>query len=168
MLPESFTLSPLKNARFKPIFSGGHITSDAGLLLLREIDRRCRLTQDIAACLEDSRQAGKVKHELVDLIRQRVYGLACGYEDLNDHDNLRSDLAFQTALSRITPLASKATLGRMEQAVDRQAVVDAHQVLWQRFIDAHEQAPKRIVLDFDATDIGAAWQTRRSILQRLL
>ncbi|MBK8973441.1 MAG: transposase [Hahellaceae bacterium] len=111
MLPESFTFSPLKKRQIQADFSGGHITSDAGLLLLREIDRRCRLTQDVAACLEDSRQAGKVKHELVDLIRQRVYGLACGYEDLNDHDNLRSDLAFQTALNRITPLASKATLG---------------------------------------------------------
>lgn len=153
MLPESFTFSPLKKRQIQADFSGGHITSDAGLLLLREIDRRCRLTQDVAACLEDSRQAGKVKHELVDLIRQRVYGLACGYEDLNDHDNLRSDLAFQTALNRITPLASKATLGRMEQAVDRQAVVAAHRVLWQRFIDAHKKAPKRIVLDFDATDI---------------
>lgn len=153
MLPETFTFTPLKKRQIQADFSGGHITSDAGLLLLREIDRKSRLTERVANCLVDSRQTGKVKHELVDMIRQRVYGIACGYEDLNDHDSLRSDLTFQTALNRLNPLASKATLGRMEQSIDRQTVVSAHQVMWQRFIDSYEQPPKRIVLDFDATDI---------------
>ena len=153
MLPETFTFTPLKKRQIQADFSGGHITSDAGLLLLREIDRKSRLTERVANCLVDSRQTGKVKHELVDMIRQRVYGIACGYEDLNDHDSLRSDLTFQTALNRLNPLASKATLGRMEQGVDRHTVVSAHQVMWQRFIDSYDQPPKRIVLDFDATDI---------------
>jgi hypothetical protein len=149
MLPETFTFTPLKKRQIQADFSGGHITSDAGLLLLREIDRKSRLTERVANCLADFRQTGKVKHELVDMIRQRVYGIACGYEDLNDHDSLRADLAFQTALNRLNPLASKATLGRMEQGIDRQTVVSAHQVMWQRFIDSYDQPPKRIVLDFD-------------------
>ncbi len=154
MLPESFTFTPLQRRIVEASFSGGDITSDAGILLLREIDQQHGLTQQLADHLIDSRQEAKVKHEVIDLLRQRIYSLACGYEDLNDHDDLRHDLAMQTALNRATPLASRATLGRFEQQMDRKAVIDAHRVLWNRFISAHHKAPKRIILDFDATDIA--------------
>jgi hypothetical protein len=100
MLPEIFTCTPLKKRQIQTDFFGGHITSDTGLLLLREIGLKSYLTFTVivANCLADSRQTGKVKHDLVDMIRQRVYGIACGYEDLNDHSSLRPDLTFQTAL----------------------------------------------------------------------
>lgn len=153
MLPESLTFSPVQKRQIIAEFSGGHITSDAGLLLLREIDRKAGLTRKLSSVLPDHRQSAKVQHSLEDVVRQRVYGLACGYEDLNDHDHLRRDITFQTALNRVVPLASKATLGRMEQKIDRQAVVAAHQVLWEHFVAAHKRPPKQIVLDFDATDI---------------
>ncbi|MBK8971070.1 MAG: transposase [Hahellaceae bacterium] len=78
-LPESFTFSLLKKRPIQPDFSSGQITPDAGFLMMREIGHRCQLTQNVAAGLEDSRQESKVKHELVDLLRQRVYGPACGY-----------------------------------------------------------------------------------------
>jgi len=135
------------------MFSGGHITSDAGVLLLREIDTQQGLTQQLCDQLVDQRQNGKIKHEQIDLLRQRIYSIACGYEDLNDHDTLKDDLSFQTALNRVTPLASRSTLGRFEQQADRQSVVNAHRVMWQRFIAAYRKPPKRIILDFDATDI---------------
>jgi len=153
MLPDSFTFAPLKRRLVEAVFSGGHITSDAGVLLLREIDSQQGLTQQLCEQLDDQRQEGKVKHELIDLLRQRIYSIACGYEDLNDHDTLKDDLSFQTALNRVTPLASRSTLGRFEQQADRQSVVKAHRVMWERFIAAYRKPPKRIILDFDATDI---------------
>lgn len=153
MLPESLSFSPLQRRLIQAQFSGGHITSDAGLLLLREIDQKAGISLDLARCLPDERQPGKVQHPMLDMVRQRLYSLACGYEDLNDHDSLREDHAFQTALNRMTPLASKATLGRMEQRVERASVIDAHRAMWERFIASYAKPPKRVILDFDASDI---------------
>jgi hypothetical protein len=87
------------------------------------------------------------------MIRQRVFGVAAGYEDLNDHEALRADQALQTATGEDAILAGKSTLCRMEQRVDRQAVVKAHELLWHHFIEQHEAPPKEIVLDFDGTDV---------------
>src|ERR1700712_3784888 len=78
-------------------FTGGDVSSDGGLLLLREADRRLGLGAALDAVLVDPRNPELVTHRQVDLLRQRVYGLAAGYEDLNDHATLRRDLAFQTA-----------------------------------------------------------------------
>ncbi|WP_020407939.1 IS1380 family transposase, partial [Hahella ganghwensis] len=153
MLPESLSFSPLQRRLIQAQFSGGHITSDAGLLLLREIDQKAGISLDLAHCVPDERQAEKIQHPMLDLMRQRLYSLACGYEDLNDHDSLRDDHAFQTALNRMTPLASKATLGRMEQRVERTAVIEAHRAMWERFVASYAKPPKRVVLDLDASDI---------------
>ena len=154
MLPESFSFSPLQKRQVVAQFSGGHITSDAGLLLLRDIDKRCQLVQKLADCLPEERQRGKIQHDKEDLLRQRIYALACGYEDLNDHDALRLDYALQTALNRVDPLASRATLGRLEQSITRETVINAHRVIWERFIQSHKRPPRRIILDFDATDVA--------------
>ena len=93
----SMTFSRCRRRRVRADFSGGSISSHGGALLLREVDRRLGLTARVARRLGDARQRGKVRHEVLTMLRQRVHGLALGYEDLNDHDSLRDDLVVQTA-----------------------------------------------------------------------
>ena len=95
----------LKSRKVEASFSGGAVTSEGGSLLLRGVDKKLGLLRKLARVLPDSRQGGKVAHELVSLLRQRVYGIALGYEDLNDHDSLRRDPGFQTAVNRDSELA---------------------------------------------------------------
>jgi len=133
-------------------FTGGDVSSDGGLLLLREADRRLGLVAALDKVLVDPRHPVFITHRQVDLLRQRVYGLAQGYEDLNDHATLRHDLVFQTALGRDTELASAPTLCRLEQRVNRKAAVAFHQVLVEKFIASFAEPPTELILDFDATD----------------
>ncbi|MEH6561977.1 MAG: IS1380 family transposase, partial [Marinobacter sp.] len=153
MIPEKLTFTPLSRRQIEADFSGGHITSDAGLLLLREVDKQHRLTQRLASILNDPRSPQLVRHKLETMTRQRVFGVAAGYEDLNDHDALRFDQALQTAMGEDDTLAGKSTLCRMEQRVNRASVVKAHELLWHHFIEQHDEPPKEIVLDFDGTDV---------------
>ncbi len=101
--------------------------------------------------LPDPRDPDLITHRQVDLLRQRVYGIAQGYEDLNDHETLRQDLAWQTALERDSVLASDSTLCRLEQRVDRRAALAFHEVLLEKFIASFQEAPTELILDFDAT-----------------
>ena len=105
----------------------------------------------MASVLEDPRRR-KSCHDLLHLLQQRVYGLALGYEDLNDHQELRNDIAVQTALNRDQPLASSATLSRFENRADRQTAWRIHEVIVEQFIASFKQAPEKLILDFDATD----------------
>src|SRR3954468_2556890 len=133
-------------------FAGGDVSSDGGLLLLREADRRLGLLNALDAALPDPRDPLYITHRQIDLLRQRVYGIAQGYEDLNDHETLRKDLAWQTALERDSTLASDSTLCRLEQRADRKAAVAFHRVLVDNFIASFATAPTELILDFDATD----------------
>jgi hypothetical protein len=133
-------------------FDGGAVTSDAGVLLLRQADRRLGLMKQIGRVIPDPRRQASCTHDLLSLLRQRVYGIALGNEDLNDHDTLRNDLALQTAVDRAEPLASSPTLCRLENGADRESAWAVHEVLVEKFIASFEQAPQEIVLDFDATD----------------
>lgn len=133
-------------------FTGGDITSDGGVVLLRQADRMTGLMAAVNAAIADPRDPDRVTHDQLSLLRQRVYALACGYEDLNDHQDLRHDPAIQTAVARVERLGSASTLCRLEQRVDRAAVVAMHEVLLDRFIASHRHAPKELVLDFDPTD----------------
>jgi len=133
-------------------FSGGHISSDGGVLLLRDIDRNLGLTEKISSLLPDLRDQSKITHSLKSMLRQRVYGIACGYEDCNDHNQLRHDIAFQTASDRVDILASSPTLNRFENIADRSFAFSCHKVMVENFISSHKMAPKELVLDFDATD----------------
>jgi hypothetical protein len=149
-------------------FDGGAVTSDAGALLLRETDRAIGLIDRVAACFRDCRDPRRVVHSLRTLIGQRIIGLALGYEDVNDHDDLRFDPVLALFADRLEPrradcavLGGKSTLNRLEHApraaddryrriaVDGSAVEDLFVDL---FLDAHAKAPKEIVLDLDATD----------------
>lgn len=148
---QSQLLSPLKRRKIEVAFDGGDITSDGGALLLREVDQRIGLTQSIDRVIPDPRRSGACRHSQLELVRQRIYALALGYEDLNDHLALRHDGAVQTAVGRLDPLASASTICRLEQRVERDSAVDLHRVLLEQFISSFKSAPKRLVLDFDAT-----------------
>ena len=114
-----FKFPACRKRRVEAEFSGGDITSNGGVLLLRQADRLSGLTASVARRLIDTRQRGKVEHRFVAMLRQRVYGLALGYEDVNDHAALRHDLALQTAADQEHALASPSTLSRFENAADR-------------------------------------------------
>lgn len=141
-----------KGRKVEAEFSGGNVTSEGGLLLLRQVDRHLGLTSSVASMLDDPRRQASCEHTSLSMLRQRVYGLAAGYEDLNDHDTLRSDLAWQTAVERDKPTASSPTLCRMENRADRAAAWAIHQVLVDQFIASFAEPPTELILDFDATD----------------
>ena len=149
-------MSKLGRRRVEADFNGGRLTSDAGLLLLREVEREMGLVDQINACLPDPRDPAMIEHEQSAMLAQRVYAIAGGYEDLNDHQTMRHDPALQLA-ARVEPeedqpLASPPTLCRLEGRVTRKALAAMQGVLVEQFIAAHPSPPQRIVLDFDATD----------------
>ena len=148
-------------------FDGGKITSDAGALLLGAADRAIGMMARFAACFGDTRRQEYIEHEVVTLVAQRVYGIALGYEDLNDHDELRHDpmmavLAgkLQAKREECAPVAGKSTLNRLE--LSRLQPTRYHKIchnpiaikrlLVDLFLEAHARAPKEIILDLDATD----------------
>jgi hypothetical protein len=158
-------------------FDGGRITSDGGVLLLGEVERRRRIVGRFAACFEDAREPGQVEHSVEELLRQRVFALALGYEDLNDHDELRSDALLAAVVGKSDPtgeqrarerdrgkaLAGKSTLNRLEWGVAGEAFEDRYRRIAVSpeaveaffvdvFLDGHDEPPEEIVLDLDATD----------------
>jgi hypothetical protein len=165
--PELFEFAPVEGRRVVGSFDGGRITSDAGALLLGSADRAIRLTERFAACFTDTRMAELVEHSVSTMVTQRVIGIALGYEDLNDHDELRHDpvlavLAGKLAAHRsdCAPLAGKSTLNRLE--LSRLEATRYHKVshdpaaietlFVDLFLEAHRRAPEQIILDLDATD----------------
>jgi hypothetical protein len=162
-----FGFAPVEGRKVVAAFDGGAISSDGGALLLSAADRAIAMTDRFAACFHDVRCQALVEHEVRTLVAQRVFGIALGYEDLNDHDELRHDpimgvLAGKLAAWRedCAPLAGKSTLNRLE--LSRLEPTRYHRIshnptaikklLVDLFLDAHEQAPNEIVLDLDATD----------------
>ena len=133
-------------------FDGGEITSNGGALLLRQADRYSGLTQAVADALSDPRRRKSCVHDVRSMVRQRIYALALGYEDLNDHATLRGEIGLQTAVEREGALASASTLCRFENRADRGAAWRLHAVLVEQFIASFDTAPKELILDFDATD----------------
>jgi len=134
-------------------FSGGDLSSDGGLLLLRQVDRHLGLSRMAAAAIPDPRDPERIRHGLRDLLAQRLYGLCCGYEDLNDHKTLRDDVLMQTAVGRDAALASAPTFSRLENRATRAQAWALHGVLIEQFIASHEEPPEELVLDIDASDV---------------
>lgn len=149
---ELFEFPSVQRRKVEASFSGGEVSSDGGLLLLAQADRRLGLTAALDRVIPDPRDPIQITHAQIDLIRQRIYGLAMGYEDLNDHGSLRKDLVWQTALERIEALASSPTLCRFENRADRQTALAISELFVEQFIASFSRAPKKLVLDFDATD----------------
>lgn len=134
-------------------FDGGDISTEGGVLLLRQIDRKIGLTKAAAGVLTDARDPARIKHDLRALVAQRVYAQCQGWEDLNDHDTLRHDLAMQTAVGTTEPLASSPTLCRLENRATRAQALALHGVLIDQFIARFKKPPEELVLDIDASDI---------------
>jgi Transposase DDE domain group 1 len=134
-------------------FGGGDLSSDGGLLLLRQVDGHLGLSRAAAAAIPDPRDPERIRHGLRDLLAQRLYGLCCGYEDLNDHKTLRDDVLMQTAVGRDEALASAPTFSRLENRATRAQAWALHGVLVDQFIASHDQAPEELVLDIDASDV---------------
>ena len=145
-------------------FDGGTISSDGGAFLLRQTDKRLNLLPRLAECFLDGRNQKQVEHSVQEMLAQRIYGLALGYEDINDHEQLRTDSVFGILAGRAQleePLAGKSTLNRMELGAGTQdrykkitfwkKAVD--ELMVQLFIEAHPNAPDEIILDVDTTDL---------------
>jgi hypothetical protein len=176
-IPEQLEFQGLGKRRVVADFSGGRVTSDAGGLLLREVAEGARILQEFAECFVDYRAPALIEHSALELIAQRVYGIALGYEDIIDHDDLRHDALLATLVGKTDPtgsdrvrdrdrgyaLAGKSTLNRLELApAGEECEHRYHKIVCQpeevdrffvdTFLNAHKKAPKRMVLDFDATD----------------
>lgn len=167
-LPLAF--STLRRKKILADFNGGHLTSDAGAALLREVDKRIGLIDAITDCIGDPRDPAKITHDLRTLVAQRIFAIAMGYEDLNDHDSppwgpgdLRDDPLLQIVTERgmslapqggneQQPLASASTLCRFENRMDRKTLSKIAEVFVEQFIGSHSSPPEQIILDFDATD----------------
>jgi hypothetical protein len=153
---QGLLFSSLGRQRVQADFAGGTLTSDAGGLLLREVDRRCGLLNALTAALSDPRDPARITHDLRTMLAQRIYGLALGYEDLNDHSTLRQDPLFAVLAERrpdpSQPLASPPTLCRLENRVSRASLQRLARVLVEQFIASFEHPPQELILDFDATD----------------
>lgn len=147
---ELFTL--VGQRRVEVTFAGGDVTSDAGVLLLRQVDRHLGWLANVARRLPDPRALDRCRHSVLHLRRQRVYGLCQGYEDLNDHGTWRHDLALQTACERDVPGASSPTLCRLENRADRTAGLAIHEAFLAQFIASFSAPPEALSLDFDASD----------------
>jgi hypothetical protein len=165
--PDFFGFEPVEGREVVAAFDAGSITSDAGALLLGATDRAIKMMDRFASCFHDVRRAELIEHEVVTLVRQRVFGIALGYEDLNDHDELRHDPLMAVLAGKLearredcAPVAGKSTLNRLELSKlepTRYHKISHNPVAIKRllvdlFLEAHVRAPKQIVLDLDATD----------------
>ena len=139
--------------RIEADFSAGALGSDGGVMLVRQVDRKLGLSASVAAALHDPRDPERITHSLRDLVAQRLYGLCCGYEDLNDHDVLRHDPLMQTAVGRVDELASSPTFSRLETRATRTDVMALNRVLVEQFIAGHRRPPEELILDVDASDV---------------
>jgi len=165
---DSLDFASLGRRKVTAAFDGGAITSNAGALLLRETDRHIGLCRQVSACFKDGRRQDRVEHAVETLLAQRIHGIALGYEDLNDHDELRHDPVLglvsgkaEARRSDCAVLAGKSTLNRLEHAPktdeDRYRKLSVDEDAMKRlfvsvFLKSHATPPKRIILDLDATD----------------
>jgi len=141
-------------------FNGGDLTTDGGLPLLREVDRTSGLIDAFDSAIHDPRCPWLIEHDQRTILAQRIFALAAGYEDLNDHQTLRNDTLMQALTDRHLktgqkeqdPLSSPPTLCRLENRITREDLIRMAQVLADQFIDSHQKPPEQVILDFDATD----------------
>ena len=152
---ERFLFEDLQGKKLEVDFDGGEVSSDASVLFLREVERRMRLLDRVAQVLHDRRHSGYTRHSLLDMLKQRVFQIACGYEDANDADTLRQDPALKMACERLPddePLAGRPTLSRLENAVSRTDLYRIADVLAEAFIESYRTPPVAILPDIDDTE----------------
>src|SRR3954454_19835394 len=147
-------LSPVAGKAVVAKFDGGLLSSDAGVLALREVEKRLRVADRLAACIKDPRAPDQITHALADIIRFRLLMIAAGYEDGNDALDLRRDPAFKMALDRAPSdraLCSQPTLSRLENRPDVRSLLRMGRAMVDLYCASFRQVPKRIVLDIDDT-----------------
>ena len=147
-------LSPVQGKAIIARFDGGRLSSEGGLLALREVERRLGLADRLADCLKDPRAPERVVHRLAEIIRFRMLMIAAGYEDGNDADSLRGDPMFKLALDRLPggeELCSQPTISRLENLPDKRALLRLGRALVEQYCASFRQVPRRIVLDIDDT-----------------
>jgi hypothetical protein len=154
---------PFRNKEITVSFDGGYISSDGGLLLLQQLDKRLGVTERLAGCIYDKRDPNLVDQPVLTLVRQRILGLVLGYEDCNDFDTLRKDPMFKLAVGREPEtgkdLGSQPTLSRLENSVGAKDLIRLSRELVDLFVERHQAVPpRRIILDVDATDDPAHGQ----------
>ena len=149
------SLASISGKKVEGAFDGGRLTSDSGFLFLRLIDKEIGLIDKLASCISDDRHQSYVDHRLVDLLRQRIYQIACGYEDADDCDDLRSDPALKMACDRLPEtgedLCSQPTMCRLENSIRRSELYRLSRALVDVFIASYDKAPSVILLDIDDT-----------------
>ena len=151
---------PFNFATKKPLevkFSGLDLSTDAGLLLVKQADENLKVCQGMADCLEDNREQHKVKHPLFQLISQRIYQIAAGYEDTNDSNYLRHDPIFKIICDKIPKigaelLASQSTISRLENQITQKEIKEIRRFFVNKFIQNYSQVPDEILLDIDGWD----------------
>ena len=171
-IKQKLNLGVIKGRKVIANFDGGIITSDAGILLIAELDKKQKITARFAECFQDYRNSSYVDYSVHQLLAQRVYGIILGYEDVNDHDKLRYDPALAIALERLNfidsteaVLAGKSTINRLEycpETIFNQESSRYHRIEHQPkaierafvdiFLDSYRKPPRQIVLDMDVTD----------------
>lgn len=153
LLPLSFPAVGRK--KITAAFDGGHITSDGGVMLLAAAERRLQLTDRLAAAIPDPRDPERVTHAMADILRARIFAIACGYEDANDLDRLRTDPAFKLACGRLPDsgldLCSQPTCSRLENLPDLRTVIRLGRVLLDLWLLSYAAPPKSVTLDIDDT-----------------
>jgi hypothetical protein len=162
-----FEFAPVEDRKVVADFGGGTMTSNAGALLLGGADKAVRLVERAASCFIDRRNPGLIEHSVATLVGQRIFGLALGYEDLNDHDALRHDPLFAVLAGKLkarradcAPVAGKSTLNRLERSKEEPSLYHKigcdgaaiERLLVDLFLESHASAPEEITLDLDATD----------------
>jgi DDE family transposase len=147
-------LSPVSGKSVVATFDGGLLSSDGGVLMLREVEQRLRIADRFAGCIEDQRAPDQITHALADIIRFRLLMIAAGYEDGNDANGLRVDPIFKMALD-LSPsdreLCSQSTISRLENVPDARALLRMGRAMVDLYCESFRQVPKRIVLDIDDT-----------------
>lgn len=136
-------------------FKGGEISSDAGLLLLRQLDEKLGFTEGLADCLSDRRHQSYVRQPLLDMFRQRLYQIMAGYEDSNDSDSMRTDAVLKSVVGRLVSdesLASQATMSRFENVITTKELYRLSAYLLECYLSSKSSPPSRIIIDIDATD----------------
>lgn len=153
---EKFGFVFYQNRRLEADFTGGDLSSNGGVLLLRELDERLGLFEKFSSCISDPRDQSRIDHEQVELIRQRVLQICAGYEDANDSDFLRTDPILKAACNKLPKsgkdLGSQPTITRLENRITKQDISAIRKFFVELFISSFKKAPKEIVLDIDGYD----------------
>ena len=159
-------LSPVCGKPVVARFDGGQLSSDGGILLLAQVERRLGIAERLARCIEDPRAPDQIRHEVAEMIRFRALAIAAGYPDANDCDVLRKDAAFKMAVGRLpetgADLCSQPTMTRLENLPGPVALKRMMAAMVELFCDSFEQVPRRIVLDIDDTEDRAYGQQQLS------